>query len=237
MSHNLQKILTPIAIIIAGIIIAVSVYVVASRDPSAKSASGTASSTLSVYIPPVTSVDHIRGNLNAKIVIVDYSDLECPFCKQFHQTLIQIFNQYGPTNQVAWVYRHFPLDIHTRAPHEAEASECANELGGNTAFWNYIDDVFATTTSEDTLDPAQLPIIAGEVGLDTDKFMDCLNSGRYADKVTEETNDAIKAGGNATPFTVLVVNGQNIPLVDSQGNGLGALSYSTMNTIISKLLQ
>ena len=60
--------------------------------------------------------------------------------------------------QVAWVYRHFPIDsLHSRARKEAEATECANEFGGNTVFWQYLDKIFELTPSNDGLDPAELP--------------------------------------------------------------------------------
>ncbi len=78
--------------------------------------------------------DHIRGNPDAPVTLVEYSDFECPFCKRFHPTVKRIVDEYG--GRVRWVYRHFPLDeIHpVKARREAAAAECAAELGGNDAF-------------------------------------------------------------------------------------------------------
>lgn len=89
----------------------------------------------------VTELDHIRGNMDADVVIIEYSDIECPFCKRFHGTMNQVVETYG--DQVAWVYRHFPLEsIHRNARPWAIESECVAEIGGNDAFWKYLDERF-----------------------------------------------------------------------------------------------
>lgn len=94
--------------------------------------------------------DHILGNPDAEIIIVEYSDAECPFCKSFHLTLHQVVDQYQ--GKVAWVYRHWPIpQLHPKAPKEAEAFECAGALGGNDMFWKYADKVLETTRSNNTL--------------------------------------------------------------------------------------
>jgi protein-disulfide isomerase len=115
---------------------------------------------------PVSPTDHIRGNPNAKVIIVEYSDTECPFCKNFHTTMKQIMAKYQADNTVAWVYRHSPLtQLHPRAEHEAQALECAWAQGGEEKFWAYTDRIYEVTTSNNTLDPLQLPLIAAYVGL------------------------------------------------------------------------
>lgn len=104
---------------------------------------------------PVTKADHILGSIDAPVKIVEYSDLECPFCKQFHNTMQKIMSEYG-TEKVAWVFRQFPLSqLHSKAPKEAEASECVAELGGNDAFWKFIDKINEVTPSNNKLDQAQ----------------------------------------------------------------------------------
>jgi len=93
---------------------------------------------------PLDENDHVRGNPDAPITIVEYSDLQCPFCKSHHPTLIKISEEFS--GQVKWVYRHFPLtSIHAEAFPAAVASECAAELGGEEAFWGFIDQVFERT--------------------------------------------------------------------------------------------
>jgi len=89
----------------------------------------------------VDDTDHIRGDMGASVKIIEYSDLECPFCKRFHPEMKSVVDQYG--NGVAWIYRHLPLEqIHPSARPLAEGSECATELGGNDKFWEYVDYVF-----------------------------------------------------------------------------------------------
>ncbi|MDP3953732.1 MAG: thioredoxin domain-containing protein [bacterium] len=89
----------------------------------------------------VTAEDHIRGSLDASVKIVEYSDLECPFCKRFHPEMKAVMDQYD--GNMAWVYRHLPLEsIHPSARPLAEGSECVAELGGNDGFWRYVDYVF-----------------------------------------------------------------------------------------------
>jgi len=198
--------------------------------PTQPSGSADVQPSQQVSISPVTSEDHIRGDIEkASVVIVEFSDTECPFCKRFHPTMQQVVEEYG--DQVAWVYRHFPLDaLHSKARKEAEATECANELGGNDGFWAYIDRLYEVTPSNDGLSASQLPEIAGEVGLDTAKFQDCLDSGKYADKIETHLKDAMASGGNGTPYSVAISSdGETVPIS-------GAQPFSSVKSIIDSLL-
>ncbi len=92
---------------------------------------------------PVSSTDHIRGNQNAPVKIVEFSDFECPYCQAFHETMKQVMAEYGEKGQVAWIYRHLPLtSIHRFAMSYAEESECASSIGGSNKFWEYADARF-----------------------------------------------------------------------------------------------
>ncbi|KKW42008.1 MAG: Sodium/proton antiporter [Candidatus Magasanikbacteria bacterium GW2011_GWA2_56_11] len=104
--------------------------------------------TTGLAIRAVGADEPVKGNQNAKITIVEYSDFECPFCKRYHDTMAQIIAKYG--NEVRWVYRHLPLDsLHRKARTEALAAECAGEQG---KFWEFTDQVFAVTPSNDGID-------------------------------------------------------------------------------------
>jgi len=183
-------------------------------------------------LKPITDDDHVRGNPDAPIKIIEFSDTECPFCKRFHTTMRQVTDEYDKGEQVAWVYRHFPLDqLHSKARKEAEATECANELGGNSKFWAYIDRLFEITPSNNNLDPAELPKIAEYVGLDKVKFEECLTSGRYAQRVADDLADAIKSGGQGTPYSIVVApNGKKFIVS-------GAQPYAGLRQIIEAALQ
>lgn len=106
-------------------------------------------------MPEVTATDHIRGSIGAPVKIVEYSDLECPFCKMFHETLKEVTASYG--DKVAWVYRPFPLSqLHSMAPKEAEAAECASEIGGNEGFWKFVDKINEITPANNRLNQADI---------------------------------------------------------------------------------
>ncbi len=81
--------------------------------------------------------DHWRGSRDADIVLIEYSDYQCPYCHAVHPTLKQVITEYG--SKIAWVYRHFPLSFHPEAVPLATGAECANELGGLEAFWKFTD--------------------------------------------------------------------------------------------------
>ncbi len=166
----------------------------------------------------VSADDHIRGDPNAPVKIVEFSDTECPFCKRFHTTMQEVMDSYGKDGRVAWVYRHLPLDqLHSRARKEAEATECAAELGGNDAFWAYLDRLMEITPANNGLDPAELPKIAAYVKLDEKKFSECLASGRHAAKIEAQARNAAATGGNGTPWSIVVAsNGKKFPLSGAQ---------------------
>lgn len=146
----------------------------------------------------VSSADHIRGNADAKVVIVEYSDFECPFCSNFHETAKQAFEKYN--GDVAWVYRHFPLDqIHPKAREVAEASECVANLGGKEAFWKFADEVFA---NEENI--ADLSGVATKIGVNSFAFESCLESGEFKDLVQAQYEAGINAGVTGTPGNFLV---------------------------------
>jgi protein-disulfide isomerase len=179
--------------------------------------------------------DHIVGNPDAPVKLVEFSDFECPFCKRVHPTLKKIMADYGSDGDVAWVYRHFPLDsIHPKARKEAQAAECANELGGNDAFWAFSDRLYEVTPSNNRLKLSRLPQIAEEIGLDRSAFEDCLagdaRGGKYADHIEADNQDAIASGGRGTPYIVVIApNGKTFPIS-------GAQPYAAIKAIIELAL-
>jgi protein-disulfide isomerase len=94
-----------------------------------------------INLDPIIESDHVFGNRNAEVFIVEYSDLECPFCARVHPTLHKLVEDYD--GKVAWVYRHYPIPaLHENAELKARASECAALQGGDEVFFKYINEVF-----------------------------------------------------------------------------------------------
>ena len=233
--------MVPAAILMAGLLIGGAI--VYSRNPIGSEGSPTADiasapnsadsgSGAEIGIKPVTLNDHILGDPNAPVKLVEFSDLECPFCKRFHSTMKQLIDEYGKSGQVAWVYRHFPLDsIHSKARKEAQATECANELGGNEKFWSYLDKIYEVTPSNNRLDPSTLPQIAEDIGLDRVQFEACLEGDKYVQHIENDYQDAIASGGRGTPYSVVIAeNGKKFSIS-------GAQPYSAIKSIIDLALK
>ncbi len=153
-------------------------------------------------IIPVSEADYRRGATSPKITIVEYSDPECPFCKMFHESLKKIVAEFP--DDVQWVYRQFPLDMHKRAHRESVAMECAGDIAGQDGFWKYLDRLMEVTPANDGLDPKELYKIADFVKLDKARFAECLDSTKFDAKITSHIEDASKNGGNGTPFSVII---------------------------------
>lgn len=204
MEQSSNKLLLPIAIIVAGGLIAFAIY--ATRSGTNQATDIISAEAGEVEIKPVTSRDHILGNPNAPLVFVEYSDTECPFCKAFHNTMHKLVDTYSKDGTIAWVYRHFPIEqLHAKAIRESEATECAYELGGNDGFWKYTNRIYEITPSNDGLDHVELTNIAEFSGLDKQAFNSCLASGRHAQTIKTAVEDAIKAGARGTPYTIILL--------------------------------
>jgi len=215
----------PMAIIIAGGLVALAVYFSSGAKGPSLSENSAATNTPAAQPnqpsgPTVGSFraiddsDHVRGAANAKVTIVEYSDLECPFCKRFHETMQQVMAAYP--DDVRWVYRHFPLtQLHSKADEEANAAECAGEQG---KFWEFIDVVFATTPANNGLDLATLPDLAKQAGVaDIAQFQSCVDGSKYMERVNADVADAGVAGGRGTPYSLVLAEGKDpLPINGAQ---------------------
>ena len=133
------------------------------------------------------------GPRDAPIVMVEFSDFQCPFCKRFHDETLQPLLAAFP-GKIRFVYRHLPLtSIHSEAFPSAEASMCANE---QNSFWQYHDKLFE---NQDKLGRELYLQLASELGLDNAAFEDCLNSQKYKDVVQKDLDFAINLGVSSTP--------------------------------------
>ena len=201
------RITTATAIITAAVIIAVVLII---KMPGGSNVAGTKANAPSAQeitsvdtsIATVRPTDHVFNDATtASVIAIEYSDSDCPFCQQFHGTMKQILSSYG--TKVAWVYRYFPLSIHPNTKNEALALECASQIGGNSAFWKYLDSAFSVT-----VDPAQsnsiLTGFAKAQGLDENLFATCLKADSTSKRVQSDADEAASIGAQGTPFTILV---------------------------------
>lgn len=152
----------------------------------------------------VSGEEHILGNPDAPVSIIEYSDYQCPVCQRFWQaTLPDIKREYIDTGKVNLVYRNFPLThAHPMAQASAEAAECVAELGGNDAYFEYHDTLFS---NQHSLSNNNLKIWAQNQGFD---ISECLDSGKYRRKVQSDFANGQSQGVRGTPS--FFVNGQAI---------------------------
>ncbi|MBI4136886.1 DsbA family protein [Candidatus Roizmanbacteria bacterium] len=173
-------------------------------------------------VAPVSDEDHVRGDSNATITWIEYSDLECPFCAQIHPDLVRIMEEYD--GQVRWVYRHFPLDqIHPSARPLAHGSECAAQLGGEEKFWEFVDYTFENSAR----DPKA---VASAVGLNAGQFETCLNSESVKTRVQNDYSSGLTAGVRGTPANFISGPDGETQMIP------GALPYEQLKATIDGLL-
>ncbi|MBT4209533.1 MAG: DsbA family protein [Candidatus Komeilibacteria bacterium] len=177
-----------------------------------------------IIVNGLSDGDWVRGDKNAEITIVEFSDVDCPFCTRFHNTTKQVLAEYE--GRVNFVFRHFPLtQLHPEAFKKAEAAECVGEQGGNDKFWSFMDKIFE---GDETL--STIADIAASVGVDKAKFQECLDSGKYTSKVQSQSKEAQAAGGRGTPYSIIITGDQKIPIP-------GALPFESVKTSLDALLK
>jgi protein-disulfide isomerase len=140
-----------------------------------------------------------RGDKNAKLTLVEFSEFQCPFCgRHVRETVPQLDKEYVATGKVKYVFRDLPLEsIHKNAFKASEAAHCAGE---QNKFWEMHDRLFENQKS---LEPAMLTEHAQAIGVDTKKFQACLDSGKYAAEIRKDIAEANKLGITGTPTTVI----------------------------------
>jgi len=159
-----------------------------------------------------------RGPADAPVTIVEYSDYQCPYCRQAEGTLHQVFRDYG--DQVRLVYMDFPLHNHAQAMDAAQAARCAGEQGH---FWEYHD---ALLSAQSQLSPYLLVNLAGQLGLDAASFGSCVSERRYENAIRADMAAGARAGASGTP--TFFVNGHPLR---------GAPSYAEFAATIERALK
>jgi len=177
--------------------------------------------------------DPVKGDPNAPITMIEFSDYQCPFCgKFFFTTLPLIEKNYIETGKVKFVYRDFPIpSIHPNAVPAAMAAECADDQG---KFWEYHDKLFENQRQWEGLDAqngvSTFEKYAEELGLDSDTFNTCLESAKYLEEVQKDLNDGISYGVTGTPG--FFIGNEKIGFIKLSG----AQPYSTFQQLFDRLL-
>lgn len=149
-------------------------------------------------VSAVTGSDYVIGDTEtAELILVEYADLNCSFCAQFHLTMLELMEEYG--DRIAWVYRHYPV---LGSQMESEAAECVGEQGGNQSFWDYIDLYYSQEPAEIADKQALMVDLAKSLNLD---IAECLANGDAKQLVDADNENALSIGIQGTPTTVLIV--------------------------------
>lgn len=169
------------------------------------------------YNVPVASNDPVRGNPNAPVTIVEFSDFQCPFCQRVNPTLAKLREAYG--DRIKLVFKDYPLPNHPLAPKAAEAARCAGE---QNKFWEMHDAMFA---NQRALEVPALKQTARAIGLEGAAFDSCLDSGKHAGTIAKGADLGEQMGVNSTP--TLYVNGRQV---------LGAMPFEVFKQVIDEEL-
>lgn len=165
----------------------------------------------------ITDQDHIRGDKNAPITLVEFSDFQCPYCQRFHSEAQKLID--NNPGKVRWVLKHFPLSFHEYANKAAESAECAGEQG---KFWEYADKLFLE--QDKFSNPSFFSDAASQLGLDRTQFDNCVTSGKYKQKIQADYDMGVAAGVSGTPGSF--INGVYVA---------GAKPYASLQQIVDGL--
>jgi protein-disulfide isomerase len=184
-------------------------------------------------VPLVTSADRIDGNTEStKVYLIEYSDLECPYCKDLHGKIDQVKADFG--SDVSHVFRHLPIEsLHASAPMQAEAAECIAQQSGNPGFFKFISQIFAGSKSNGkSYTEASIQALAAQQGFDASKLKACMDTNQTTELVNSSIKQARDIGITGTPtwFLVRVSDGKTKQAV-------GTRDYASMKSTITQLLE
>jgi protein-disulfide isomerase len=209
----------PLAILFGGVVVAGALY--------ASLPEGAWEQRIA-QVRPVTTADHILGNPAAQIMIVTYSDFECPYCKTFHEAMNHVIANAGAQGDIAWVFRHFPLsETHEYALAHARAAECAG-VGGNEVFWSFADELFR---NQPVL-PSQYGALASSAGIRENNFATCVanRNATFDARIQEDRENALALGARGTPYSVILIDGVPTDTME------GGYSYAAIDAKLKTLL-
>lgn len=211
----------PVIIILAGCIVAFSLYAVRLRHSVA---TGTGMPEAARAVSPE---DHIIGNPSAPIAVIEYSDIDSAYGKKLQLTMEQLMTDYANGGKVAWVYRNFPLaSISGNSAMHALAAECATSISTPGMFFRFIDALNAAAPNTVTFNPKNYGSIVAQLSLPEDKFNACMSAKTFEAKIHADYDNAIAAGATEAPYIVLQVQGEKPRAIH------GAPPYKALKEII-----
>lgn len=199
------------AIVIAGVVIAGTILYT-NAHPAAPAAATGQNLPASVNVSAPSAQDHIIGSPSAPVVLIEYSDFECPYCSMVYPTLKAIVNASG--GKIAWVMRNFPLkSIHPEANPAANAAECIAAQLGDKGWWEFADAVFA---NQSKMNAAYYGQLAAQFGANMQQYNSCVSKSTYQSKIDAQETEAENNGGQGTPYTVVWGSGKQVPVSGAQ---------------------
>lgn len=209
-----------ISILVAGFLIAGAIIFV-NLNPASGAAVAGDTLPKDTSVPAPRESDHRYGSEDAPIVLVEYSDFQCPYCTSVYSTLKRLVDESN--GEVAWIMRHLPLEsIHPEARPSGLAAECVAEQLGDEGWYKFADAIFA---DQGNMNSGRYLTLANELGANGAEYLSCVSSKKYDQRITDEAAEAQVAGANGTPFTVVVGNGAQVPIS-------GALPYEQFAAVI-----
>lgn len=187
---------------LSGALVAFSVYVHVVKNYSRSAPPVQSTNTTSLR--PVDAQDHIYGNPNAPVTIIEYSDFNCYSCGELQHTLERVMHDYGPTGEVAWVFRELPLTNKSPSTLKiAQAAECVAKTAGNSIFWKFTNLLFANQN----IDATKLGQYITTAGGDPEAVASCVMSGSVDARIKSNSTNALAVGITSVPTTFIIENG------------------------------
>jgi len=250
-----------VAIIIASLILGISIiiYAILTQNKNLPKSSNEILSTILNEDKIFSGLkfndkEYILGNSQNKITVLVYSDFECPFCKRLQEETIQkLQKKYKikddfSEGEIGIVYRHFAQSYHKKTPVEANAALCTRELYGQNPYINFINRLYEMTPTNDGLDLTTLPDISKysvelailnkekiKKDFQNVEFNECLNKQTYNSEYLQTYQDAVDAGLEGTPYSLIIYNDGQQNIILAKISGLREVSY--FEKIINQLLK